>query len=119
MTFENLDSAHEFVTIIRRKQGVGNQENVQEGVQENVQENVQETNQEKPVKVSLTGSQKDIVNFCSVPRAAQEILDRIGVTNQTRTRKKYIQPLLDLGVLEMTIPENPNDRNQKYRKVRK
>ena len=119
MTFENLDSAHEFVTIIRRKQGVGNQENVQEGVQENVQENVQETNQEKPIKISLTGHQKDIVNFCSVPRTAAEILNRLGLSQHSANRKRHIQPLLDLGVLEMTIPENPNDRNQKYRKVRK
>jgi len=59
------------------------------------------------------------VNFCSVPRSAQEILDRIGVSNQNRTRKKYIQPLVDMGVLEMTNPENPNASNQKYRKVRK
>ena len=115
VTFENLESAHEFVTIIKRKSGVSNQ------VTNEVlhQETNQETNQEKLVKVSLTGKEKDIVNYCSVPRTAQEILDRIGVSNQTRTRKKYIQPLLDLGVLEMTIPENPKDRNQKYRKVRK
>ena len=59
------------------------------------------------------------MNFCSVPRSAQEILDRVGVSNQNRTRKKYIQTLVDMGVLEMTIPENPNDRNQKYRKVTK
>lgn len=25
----------------------------------------------------------------------------------------------DMGVLEMTIPEKPNDRNQKYRKRKK
>ena len=107
VTFENLDSAHEFVTIIKRKLGVGNQKSNGE------------TNQVKPIKISLTSPQKDIVNFCSIPRTAQEILGRIGVSNQTKNRKKYIPSLLDLGVLEMTIPENPNDRNQKYRKVRK
>jgi hypothetical protein len=67
----------------------------------------------------LTKVQKDIVNSCSVPRTAKEILDRKGLYNQSRARKKYIQPLLDMGVLEMTIPEKPNERNQKYRKVRK
>ena len=123
VTFESMESAHEFVTVVRRKVGASNQESNQASNQESNQgtngETNGETNQVKPVKVQLTGSQKDIVNFCSVPRSAQEILERIGVSNQTRTRKKYIQPLLDLGVLEMTIPDNPNDRNQKYRKVRK
>ena len=122
VTFENLDSAHEFVTIIKRKLGAGNQESNGESNEESNEESNGEANGEanqvKPIKISFTSSQKDIVNFCSVPRTAQEILDRIGVSNQTRTRKKYIQSLLDLGVLEMTIPENPNDRNQKYRKVR-
>ena len=70
-------------------------------------------------KAQLTQQQKDIVNFCSLPRTAQEIMDRIGVTNQSTNRKRHIQPLIDAGVLEMTDPETPNAPNQKYRKVRK
>ena len=31
-------------------------------------------------KVSLSNKQRDIVNFCSVPRTTKEILDRIGVS---------------------------------------
>ena len=111
VTFKNEERIHEFVIVIKREPGANDQEGVQESVQE--------TNQERRLKSSLTSSQKDIVNFCSIPRTAQEILDRIGVSNQTRTRKKYIQSLLDMGVLEMTIPEKPNDRNQKYRKRKK
>ena len=123
VTFESMESAHEFVTIVRRKVDASNPKSnqasnqVSNGESNGVSNG--ETNQVKPAKVQLTGSQKDIVNFCSVPRSAQEILERIGISNQTKNRKKYIQPLLDLGVLEMTIPDNPNDRNQKYRKVRK
>ena len=136
VTFENHESAHEFVIIVHRK---SNRESVQECVRECVrecvqesdresnresnqvsnQESNQESNQVKPTKVSLTKAQKDIVNYCSVPRTAQEIMDRIGISNQTINRKRHILPLLDMGVLEMTIPDNPNDRNQKYRKVRK
>ena len=83
------------------------------------QESNQVTNQVSLSKHRLTKEEKDIVNFCSIPRTAQEILDRVGVSVQTRTRKKYILPLVEMGVLEMTIPENPNDRNQKYRKKRR
>lgn len=127
VTFESMESAHEFVTIVRRKVDASNPKSnqasnqVSNGESNGVSNGVSngETNQVKPAKVQLTGSQKDIVNFCSVPRSAQEILERIGISNQTKNRKKYIQPLLDMGVLEMTIPDNPNDRNQKYRKVRK
>ena len=67
----------------------------------------------------MTKAQKDVVDFCSVPRTAQEILARLGLSNQSINRKRHIQPLVDMGVLEMTIPERPNDRNQKYRKKNK
>ena len=124
VTFDNLESAHEFVVTFRRKSvqvisEVGNMVTNGELHQELHQETHQETHQEEFSKARLTKEQLDIVNFCSVPRSAKEILDRKGLYNQSRARKKYIQPLLDMGVLEMTIPENPNDRNQKYRKVRK
>ena len=77
------------------------------------------TNQVQTSRPQLTKSQKDIVNFCSVPRTAQEILNRLGVYNQSRSRKKHIQPLLEMGVLEMTNPDKPSASNQKYRKVRR
>jgi uncharacterized UBP type Zn finger protein len=92
------------------------QESVQESNQEGNQESNQESNQEKIRKSALTKAQRDVVNYCSVPRMAQEILARLGLSNQSINRKRHIQPLLDMGVLEMTIPEKPNDRNQKYRK---
>ena len=62
---------------------------------------------------------QDILNFCSIPRTAQEIMNRLGIQNQSRSRKRYIQALIDAGLLERTIPENPNGPNQKYRRVRK
>ncbi len=63
----------------------------------------------------LTKKEEDIKNFCSVPRTAQEIMDRLKISNQSKNRQKYITSLIELGVLERTIPEKPNDPNQKYR----
>ena len=67
----------------------------------------------------LTKQQEDIRNFCSIPRTAQEIMDRLGITNQSKNRQRHIQPLLNMGVLEMTNPENPTANNQRYRRVPK
>ena len=120
MTFENHETAHEFVIVFRRKSVQESvQESVQVSVQETNQETHQETHQENVAKSRLTKEQQDIVNFCSVPRSAKEILERKGLYNQSRARKKYIISLVEMGVLEMTIPDNPNGRNQKYRKVTK
>ena len=67
--------------------------------------------------VQLSLRQKKVVDFCSIPRTAQEIMDFIGISNQSKNRKKYIANLVDAGILEMTIPSFPRDKKQKYRKV--
>lgn len=67
--------------------------------------------------VLLSQRQKKVVDFCSIPRTAQEIMDFIGISNQSKNRKKYIANLVDAGILEMTIPNFPKDKKQKYRKV--
>ena len=67
----------------------------------------------------LTSVQKDIVQFCSIPRTAKEIMDHIGYYNNSKNMTAYVKPLLGMGYLEMTEPDKPNSKNQKYRKVRK
>lgn len=66
----------------------------------------------------LTKKEEDIRNFCAVPRTAQEIMNRLGISNQFKNRQKYINSLIEIGVLERTIPEKPNDPNQKYRRIK-
>lgn len=70
-------------------------------------------------KKELTGKQIDIINFCSVPRSAAEIMERLSLTNQSYNRAKYIQPLVESGFLKMTNPESVNAPNQKYVKVKR
>lgn len=70
-------------------------------------------------RVPLTKKQKDIVNFCSVPRISREILERAGVVYHTKNIAKYITSLVAAGYLQMTNPDNPTASNQKYKKVNK
>ena len=39
----------------------------------------------------------------------------MGLSDRTKFRRKYIRPLLEAGILELTIPDKPNSQNQKYR----
>lgn len=64
----------------------------------------------------LTNKQNDIINFCSIPRSSREILERVGVKYHNTNIKKYVTNLVDAGYLVRTIPDNPFDMNQKYRK---
>lgn len=55
-----------------------------------------------------------IVNFCEKERNIFEIMEYLGYKNRTRFRRDYIKPLVEKGILKMTIPDKPTSRNQKY-----
>lgn len=113
---EITNAANEFVITIPR---IGNQAQSESSLVTNKSNQADiESNQPKPNLVTrkLTKKEEDIRNFCSVPRTAQEIMDRIGISNQSKNRQKYITSLIEIGVLERTVPEKPNDPNQKYRR---
>lgn len=69
-------------------------------------------------EMGLSAKEIMIVMYCSVPRKAEEIIAKAGVKDFSKNRKKYTTDLVNMGVLQMTIPENPNDPNQKYVRVR-
>ena len=68
---------------------------------------------------SLNRIQKNVIQFCSIPRSAREILEHVGYAYNSTNIANQIRPLVQLGFLEMTEPDKPNSKNQKYRKVRK
>jgi Fic family protein len=47
----------------------------------------------------------------------KEIFSAIGMSGDSRAFKRHIEPLLTCGLVEMTIPDKPNSRLQKYRLV--
>ena len=65
------------------------------------------------VKTQVTIS-NEILAFCSIPHSKAEIAEHCGYKNTKNFTKKYIRPLLDSKALNMTVPDKPNSRNQKY-----
>lgn len=55
-----------------------------------------------------------ILDFCREPRSMTEIVSMLGVKDRKWIREHYILPLLH-SRLELTIPDKPNSRMQKYR----
>jgi Fic family protein len=45
----------------------------------------------------------------------QELFDAIGLRNDFRAFKRNIEPLIAAGYVEMTVPEKPSSKSQKYR----
>ena len=58
---------------------------------------------------------KKILILCRNPEKITVLCEQMGFTNRTKFRARYIVPLLDAGLLEMTIPEKPTSQNQRYR----
>lgn len=52
--------------------------------------------------------------FCIEKRSVTEMLSFMNLSDRTKFRKKYIYPLLDSGILQMTSPDKPNSREQRY-----
>lgn len=48
--------------------------------------------------------------------SAKDLMERLGLSHRPTFRKNYLKPALENGMIEMTIPDKPNSRNQKYRK---
>ncbi len=57
---------------------------------------------------------RQLIDFCDVPRSRSEMQEYLGITSRGYFAYKYIKPLVEEGKLEMTIPDKPQSRNQKY-----
>jgi ATP-dependent DNA helicase RecG len=49
------------------------------------------------------------------PNSRSELFTALGMTAHTYNVQKHLRPLIELGWVEMTIPETPRGRNQRYR----
>ena len=64
--------------------------------------------------VDIKQEKKDLVAFCETPKSRDDICEYLGLKSKSYVMKEYIQPLLDLHLLKMTIPDKPRSSKQKY-----
>ena len=53
----------------------------------------------------------------SYPMSSVELMEKLGLKSRATFRKNYIQPALEAGLIAMTEPDTPTNRNQRYFKV--
>jgi Fic family protein len=49
-----------------------------------------------------------------IPYTTIELMDRVGIKSRASFKKNYLDPLVQSSMIEMTIPEKPMSRNQRY-----
>ena len=47
--------------------------------------------------------------------STSELAEKVGISQPKNMRRRYLRLLLDMGLVEYTIPQKPNSRLQKYR----
>ena len=52
-----------------------------------------------------------------IPYTSNVLMDKLGLKSKEGFRRNYLRPAVDMRLIQMTIPDKPNSRNQRYVKV--
>jgi ATP-dependent DNA helicase RecG len=66
-------------------------------------------------KSALSRDQVKVLELADVSRTLAELMEPSGRTDRTKFRGQIVAPLLDAGLVEMTIPDRPRSSKQQYR----
>ena len=55
-----------------------------------------------------------IVDFCKIPRSRAEIANYLGLGSQSYVITKYVTPLVNKGLIKLTLPNKPRSSKQQY-----
>ena len=51
------------------------------------------------------------------PLSANEIMDKLNIKSKETLRNMYLDPAIKKGLINLTIPDKPTSKNQKYYKI--
>lgn len=84
--------------------------------QDNPQETLQDNPQVKPqVKPQVTPQVKCLLAVFDGEMSREQLQLALGLSDRKSFRMLYLKPALELGFIEMTLPDKPNSRFQRYR----
>ena len=55
----------------------------------------------------------DVMEF-DVPYSTAEILKKLNLKSRETLRKNYLNPAIEMNLVQMTVPDKPTSRNQRY-----
>lgn len=55
----------------------------------------------------------DVMEF-DVPYTTEEILKKLNLKSRETLRKNYLNPAIEMNLVQMTVPDKPTSRNQRY-----
>ncbi|MBR3811977.1 MAG: Fic family protein [Agathobacter sp.] len=52
-----------------------------------------------------------------IPYTSNVLMNKLGLKSKEGFRRNYLRPAVDMNLIQMTIPDKPNSRNQRYVKL--
>ena len=49
-----------------------------------------------------------------IPYTSNVLMDKLGLKSKEGFRRNYLRPAVDMNLIQMTIPDKPNSKNQRY-----
>ena len=53
-----------------------------------------------------------------VPYTGNALMERLGLKAKEGFRRNYLRPAVEMNLIQRTIPDKPNSRNQRYVRTR-
>lgn len=71
-----------------------------------------------PKQYEVSESDMHLIEFCAEPRTRKEIADFLDISTVSYAIKTRVQPLIDAGLIKLTIPAAPQSSKQKYYSIK-
>jgi ATP-dependent DNA helicase RecG len=62
----------------------------------------------------MTEKEEELLNFLKIPRSRNEIAEYLGIGTIAYVMQTYINPLVEKGLVRLTIPEKPKSPKQRF-----
>lgn len=63
--------------------------------------------------------EKGLLEFCRIPRTRKEIVDFLKIPSGQYALRRYLEPLVQVGAIQLTLPDRPRSPRQQYLTVGK
>lgn len=85
------------------------------GAQQTAEQGAVHVKPQVGTKSALSQHQVAILEACRAEQTLVQLLQVVGRTDRTKFRNLFIRPLLESGLLQLTVPGKPRSRMQRYR----
>lgn len=66
------------------------------------------------VKQDNVQDEKGLLKFCRIPRSRSKIIAYLNIASGQYARRRYLDPLVECGAIQLTLPDKPRSSKQRY-----